>query len=175
MPKATKLRDPMTDPTRPEPDQAPFSWRPPDLSPEGEWYRTCLANLKEAVKTCPNPHKAWIDGLRMLQIHQDNYNAEGPKPKRLQLLWWEFPPEHWTGLREGSRMNFLKTPETRLNANANMDEEQLQVAAAFVDEFIELGIVNTLAEGQDILLNAPLFAVPKEGQEGEWRVIANML
>jgi hypothetical protein len=72
-------------------------------------------------------------------------------------------------------MNFLKAPEPRLNQNANMDKEQLQVAAAFVDELIELEVIDTLEDGQDMLLNAPHFVVPKEGQEGKWRVIADML
>jgi hypothetical protein len=174
-PTRTSVQDHTTRPSPAVPAPPPFSWRPPDLSPEGAWYQQRLANLRAAVSTCPNPKKAWLDGLRMLRIHRSNYNADGPKPTRLQVLWWEFPPEHWEGLREGSRMNFLTDPQPRLNPNANMDEEQLQVAAAFVDELIDLGVVDTLAEGQAILLNAPLFVVPKEGQEGEWRVIADML
>jgi hypothetical protein len=175
-PKAGRTKQPSTaSTTGPDTERAPFAWQPPDLSPEGKWYRQRLANLSEAIKECPDPKQAWQDGLAILRIHRGNYNTEGPKPKRLQVLWWEFPREHWTGLRDGSRMNFLKVPESRLNVNANMDEEQLQVAAAFVDELIGLGVVDTLDEGQDILLNAPLFVVPKEGQDGEWRVIADML
>lgn len=33
----------------------------------------------------------------------------------------------------------------------------------------------TPLEGHEILTNAPLFVVPKEGQDGEWRVIMDML
>ena len=59
--------------------------------------------------------------------------------------------------------------------NANMDDEQLQVATEFVDELIKLGIVSQLADRVSILCNAPMFVVPKEGQPHQWRVIADML
>ena len=72
-------------------------------------------------------------------------------------------------------MNFLKEPEHKIHDNAPMDEEQLDVAAAFVDELLELGIVLEPSEGEEVLSNSPLFTVPKEGQEGQWRVIADML
>jgi hypothetical protein len=38
-----------------------------------------------------------------------------------------------------------------------------------------LGICDEAPFGRPVLLNAPLFVVPKEGQPGEWRVIADML
>ena len=56
-----------------------------------------------------------------------------------------------------------------------MDESGLNTAAEFVDELIKLGVVRDIDEGMEILTNAPLFVVPKEGQPGEWRVIADML
>jgi hypothetical protein len=56
-----------------------------------------------------------------------------------------------------------------------MDEEQVNVAAAFVDKLLELKIVNLPAEGKEVLMNAPLFTMPKEGQEGQWRIIADVL
>jgi hypothetical protein len=56
-----------------------------------------------------------------------------------------------------------------------MDLEQLAVAAGFVDELLELSILRQFAEGEECMMNAPLFVVPKEGQEGEWRVIVDML
>jgi hypothetical protein len=113
--------------------------------------------------------------LHRHRIHRGNYTATGPQVKQLQLIWWEFPPEHWTALRKGSRMNFLVTPESRENPNAPMDQEQLDVASAFVDELLEIGVLKSGTDGMKILLNAPLFVVPKEGQEGEWQVIAGML
>ena len=108
-------------------------------------------------------------------IRDSNYTEDGPEAKKLKLLWWEFPKEHWTPLKEGSRMNFLRSPKAVIHDNAKMDEEQTQVAANFVEELMDLGTVGTPEEGREILTTAPLFVVPKEGQEGEWRVIADML
>jgi hypothetical protein len=66
-------------------------------------------------------------------------------------------------------------PKAAIHENAGMDEEQTQVAVNFVEELLDLGAVRTPTEGRAILTTAPLFVVPKEGQEGEWRVIADML
>jgi hypothetical protein len=152
-----------------------FKWNPPDLSEGGVWYNARVRSLRAAVSTLPDPAKTFQEGLALLAIHQKNYTATGPAPQRLQLLWWEFPPEHWTPLREGSPMNFLVEPVPRLNANANMNQEQLGVAASFVNELLELSVLRKFEDGKEFLMNAPLFIVPKEGQEGEWRVIADML
>ena len=65
-------------------------------------------------------------------------------------------------------MNFLTPPDSVIHDNAAMDAEQLLVAADFVDELIDLHVVDTQDEGQAVLTNAPLFVVPKEGQDGEW-------
>ena len=65
-------------------------------------------------------------------------------------------------------MNFLTPPESVIHDNANMDAEQLLVADDFVDEFIDLHVVDTLGAGRAVLNSAPLFLVPKEGQDGEW-------
>jgi hypothetical protein len=152
-----------------------FLWNPPGLSERSTWYNARVHSLRMAVSTLPDPATAFDDGLELLRIHRGNYTATGPAPKRLQLLWWEFPPEHWTPLREGSPMNFLVEPVPRLNPNAHMDSEQLVIAAGFVDELLELSILLSFAEWKAFLTNAPLFVVPKEGQGGEWRVIADML
>jgi hypothetical protein len=72
-------------------------------------------------------------------------------------------------------MNFLIEPTACIHDNTPMDSEQIDVAAAFVDELLELKIVKLVGEGKEVLTTAPLFTVPKEGQEGEWRVIADML
>jgi hypothetical protein len=152
-----------------------FQWNPPDLSEGSTWYNASVHSLQTAVSTLPDPTTAFKDGLELLRIHRGNYTATGPDPKQLQLLWWEFPPEHWTPLREGSPMNFLVEPMPRLNPNAHMDSDQLDVAAGFVDELLELSILRTFTKGKEFMMNAPLFVVPKEGQEGEWRVIADML
>lgn len=152
-----------------------FSWAPPDLDPWGDWYAARILSLRRAASTYRYPCRVYLEGLDTLEIHRGNYNCEGPDPKQLQLLWWEFPVEHWEHLRTGSPMNFLKLPPTILHPNANMDEEQQRVAADFVDELIDLKVLRTIEEGWEVLLNAPLFVVPKEGQPGQWRVIADML
>mmetsp|Transcript_23866 Transcript_23866/g.36251 ORF Transcript_23866/g.36251 Transcript_23866/m.36251 type:complete len:523 (-) Transcript_23866:744-2312(-) len=56
-----------------------------------------------------------------------------------------------------------------------MDEEMAEVAAAFVDKLLSLGVVREIGEGWKVFTSCPLFVVPKEGQEGQWRVIADML
>jgi hypothetical protein len=56
-----------------------------------------------------------------------------------------------------------------------MDANMTKAAADFVDELLSLGVVREIETGRSILSNAPLFVVPKEGQEGQWRVIADML
>ena len=71
-------------------------------------------------------------------------------------------------------MNFLTTPPEGLPPNADMDEEQQAVAGMFVTELVELGICGWAPSDRPVLLNAPLFVVSKEGQPGEWRVIADM-
>ncbi|CAJ1931340.1 unnamed protein product, partial [Cylindrotheca closterium] len=56
-----------------------------------------------------------------------------------------------------------------------MDEEMLEAAVQFVDELVELGVLRSIDEGLTVLTNAPLFVVGKDGQPGQWRVIADML
>jgi hypothetical protein len=153
----------------------PFSWKPPDLTEGGKWHSARTKNLLDGAGSFEDPTSVIDKGLEALRIHRQNYKANGPDPKQLQLLWWEFPKEHWEPLKNGSRMNFLKQPEAKIHDNANMDDEQIQVAVGFVEELLDLGVIRTPLEGHEILTNAPLFVVPKEGQDGEWRVIADML
>ena len=117
-----------------------FEWRPPDLSEGGTWYNQRVASLRQACKRYRNSEELFADGLSRLAIHRANYDADGPNPKFLQLLWWEFPVEHHDELRDGFRMNFLKTPPLHIIPNADMDENGLEAAREFVDELIELGV-----------------------------------
>jgi hypothetical protein len=82
--------------TRPEPNQVqvPFAWKPPDLKQGGAWYKERIANLQKAAESFKIPASIIDKGVLALDIHQRNYNAKGPKAKRLQLLWWEFPAKH---------------------------------------------------------------------------------
>jgi hypothetical protein len=72
-------------------------------------------------------------------------------------------------------MNFLKFPELKIHDNAVMDAEQTHIAVGFVEEILDLVVIRTPLEGHAILTKAPLFVVPEEGQEREWREIADML
>ena len=98
-----------------------------------------MRNLIAAAGTFPNTDALVAEGLEQLQVHRGNYTATHPDPQKLQILWWEFPQEHWVELREGSYMNFLFEPKEGISPNAKMDDEQLAVAAAFMDELISLG------------------------------------
>jgi hypothetical protein len=161
--------------TRKGADVPLFSWTPPDLRVGSDWYNKRVANLSRASAGYSTSAEIFQDGIRRLALHRANYDDEGPAPTWLQLLWWEFPPEHWDDLRLGARQNFLVPPEPQIHPNAPMDANMTQAAADFVDELLTLGVVRDIDEGQRVLTTAPLFVVPKEGQEGQWRVIADML
>ena len=154
-----------------------FTWSPPDIYEGSTWCWKRVTNLFRAARTYTEPEKTrdLINrGIEDLTRHRNNYNDEGPNPTELQVLWWEFPPEHWDDLREGCRMNFLAVPAHRLEPNGEMDEDQRRVAIEFVDELVNLGVVSPPPPGRPILATTPLFVLPKEGQPGQWRVIANM-
>lgn len=156
-----------------DPRAVPIAWKPPNLGPDGEWYRVRIRNLREATRDLPNAQEEYEKGIRDLEVHRTNYDDEGPRPSTLQLLWWEFPPEHWQELRHGSPMNFLSPPPEKIHDNADMTEEGLEAAIEFTEELISLGV---LRPGNDLVkTTAPLFVVDKPGQAGQYRVIADML
>jgi hypothetical protein len=109
----------------------------------------------------------------MLDIHRDNYDANGPTLKKLQLLWWEWPPEHWDGIRDGSSMHFMVDPVPDIKANAAMTPEQLPIAIEFVEELEAIRALGDPKNGDPILCNAPLFILQKDNQPGEWRILAD--
>ena len=151
-----------------------FEWKPPDLRPGQSWHNVRLSNLRRAASLYPGRESELYDhGLSLLDIHRQNYTTEGADVKQLQLLWWEFPPEHWDELREGCDMGLLSVPEQTIHPNSPMDDEQREVAAAFVDELIQVGALRRPNLGEQLWTNAPLFCVTKPDQEGEWRVIAD--
>ena len=151
-------------------DDVEWEWELPDLSAEGVWYNARVESLRKAVEGLPEPEKLIAEGLEALIVHRGNHTSEGPK--RLQLLWWEFPPEHWEGLRCGSSMHFLITPSGELVLNSPMEEADIVIAAKFVDELILLG---TLRPAEEVLLaNCPLFLVDKLGPDMLKRCIADM-
>jgi hypothetical protein len=123
-----------------------------------------MANLRKAAETFPDPPSVIKEGIVALNIHRKNYTLEGPEAKKLQLLWWEFPSEHWVPLREGSRMNFVHAPKAEIHENAVMDEIQTKVAAEFVNELLDLEAVRVPAEGR--YLRLPLYLwYPRRGKK----------
>lgn len=160
----------------PSPEPVPIDWTPPDLSPGGRWWKKRVRSLMAAAAVYGSQA---IDitnqGLEDLRVHRRNYDSTGPNPVSLKILWWEFPQEHWEDLRLGSSMNFLVPPPTQIHPNGEMDDEQRQVAEEFVDELIDLNVLREPPPGVVVLTTTPLFVLPKPGQPGQWRVIANML
>ena len=71
-------------------------------------------------------------------------------------------------------MNFLSIPMKGLTPNAPMTEGQVEIATEFVDELWHIGVLELVPEGSKLLANAPLFTMPKPGQPGQWRCIADM-
>ena len=158
-----------------DPKSAPeFSWEPPDLEPGSEWYERRILNLRTAAATYGTRAPLLIkEGVAALRTHRENYDKTGPKVRRLQLLWWEFPREHWDAIREGSRMGFLSAPEAVIHPNSEMDDHQLEVAEEFVDELLAIGAIGEAPGGYEPLTNTPLFCIAKPSSPGEYRVIAD--
>jgi hypothetical protein len=160
-------------PPKPDPVPVPFVWKPPDLSHGSPWYRARVDDLLAACLCYKNPGPLMEEGLNALRLHRGNYDADGPSPTHLQLLWWMFPKEHWDELREGCSMNFLVEPRHELTPNSVMDEEQIVIGEEFLNELVSLGtLVQVTAD--EIVANGPLFCLPKPGQPGQWRILADM-
>lgn len=153
----------------------PYHWAPPDLRIGSHWYKHRLINLMIAANTYNDSYHKLRQGIQMLNVHRRNYTPTHPDPKELQILWWEFPPEHWNDLREGSSMNFLAPPPAGLTPNGEMNDEQRLIAGEFVDELLALKVLKEPPSNCNTVCNAPLFILPKEGQPGQWRCIANLL
>ena len=170
-----KLQEQQAKDTAEPPTLKPWSWAPPDLAEGGIWHHTRVANLRAAAATLDDPDQAILAGMEMLKKHRRNYTATHPDPKELQILWWEFPAEHWAELREGSSMNFLHEPAAGIHPNSEMDEEQHKVGGNFMDELIALGAMELNPPDEPAHCTTPLFCVPKPGQIDKWRVIANCL
>ena len=147
-----------------------WKWSPPDLSLGSPWWCARVETLSWACRSYSDRSRRFQQGLEALDIHRNNYGPEGPQ--QLQLLWWEFPPEHWRELQEGFSMNFLREPPPGLVANADMTPAQKETAALFYGELKQLKVLRPPTE--EVLATTPLFCLPKAGQPGEWRVLANM-
>jgi hypothetical protein len=152
-----------------EDDEPDWSWQVPDLQPGGAWYNDQVCNLRQAVATLGSPVQLYLGGFEILEIHRQNYSTEGPK--NLQLLLWEFPPESWEAIREGSSMNFMVTPKGEIKPNSPMTEEEQAVTGRFVDELIRLQVLVPVVN--ELRANCPLFCVEKPHKPGTYRSIVN--
>jgi hypothetical protein len=150
------------------PTDVPWKWDPPDLGACSPFYKRQLNRLCEVTAELDGP-PSWIEeGKAILAAHRENYGPDGPK--NVVVLWWNWPREHWEELREGASMNFLEEPPPGLVKNSVMTEEQLDTATLFVDELIDLGVLQEPLE--PLRNNFPLFLVEKS-IPGEWRCIAD--
>ena len=160
-------------PPAPEEPDDDWEWMALDLSKGGAWYNERVTNLKAATANLSEGGKYYEAGLEALEIHRRNYEGDG-EIHQLQILWWEFPPEHWQELRDGCPMNFMTQPPHVITPNAPMTDEQVEIAAEFIDELWHIGVFELIPDGCEMLANVPLFTIPKPGQPGQWRVIADM-
>jgi hypothetical protein len=156
---------PPTPPASPDPE---WSWTAPDLGPDSAFYHRQIARLRALTAELAGPADWITDGEAALQKHRQNYGPDGPK--HLVVLWWNWPREHWAELRDGASMNFLQTPEPGLVDNSAMTDTQLDTACTFVDELIDLGVLEEPAE--PLQNSFPLFLVEKSVND-EWRCIAD--
>ena len=110
------------------------------------------------MENLPNHDQLHSEGFKALEVHRENFKSG--ERKKLQLLWWEFPLEHWTELHKGGSMNFLSTPTKGLTPNAPMMEEQVEIATESVDELWCIGVYELVPEGSELLANAPCLPCP---------------
>jgi hypothetical protein len=151
---------------------APFEWEAPDLKDGGEWREARLNKLRTITQSWYDQDDVMIEGRCLLASHRLNYTSQGAQC--LEILLWEWPPEHWESLRFGGSMNFMETPTPGLEDNGKMNECHLKIAVAFVTELISLWVLALVPHGVLLLNACPLFLVAKPGQPDQWRCIADM-
>jgi hypothetical protein len=141
---------------------APFEWDAPDLQEGGKWFETCLDKIRTITEGWRDQKADMQDARHLLASHRLNYTSQGAQ--RLEILWWEWSPEHWESLRFGGSMNFMETPAPILEVNGKMTESQLAIAVAFVTELVSLGVLALVPQGVLLMNVCPLFFVAKPGQ-----------
>jgi hypothetical protein len=80
---------------------APFERKAPDLKEGGEWREAGLDKLRTITEGWHDQDLVMIDALRLLASHRLNYTSQGAQ--RLDILWWECPPENWESLCFGDQ------------------------------------------------------------------------
>lgn len=151
-----------------------WTWTPPDLSASSSFRQDSIKRLTDALAFFPIEERTRLydEGLVLLNKHSQNFTPEGPK--KLVLLWWEWPSIHWYELCYGMSMNFMEVPKPGFKPNQDMSPEKLEIACKFMDQLIELEVLIPCDE-HEISNNFPLFVVPKPKpeQHGEFRCIAD--
>ncbi|MGH7974468.1 MAG: hypothetical protein ACREBR_02985, partial [bacterium] len=137
--------------------------------PSTSWRHGAMTKVIEGR---PDEATLFTEGLELLRHHRKNYGPSGPKT--LVVLWWEWPELHWNDLRLGGSMNFMREPTPGIVESSPMTEDQKNTAIAFVEELISLGVYDRVPPGHELRNTCPLFLVPKSGQPGQWRCIADM-
>jgi hypothetical protein len=158
---------------KPPSTNSPFVWRPLDLSEDSAWTKKRLEKLMAVAIGFLEPRPIIKQGMRILRRHRENYDSVGPRPSKLQLIWWEFPEESWDELQEGCSMNFLRNPEAKVTSNADLTEAQIVIAEELVKELVALGVLIKVKPGE-MVTNGLLFCLPKPGQPGQWRILSDM-
>jgi hypothetical protein len=87
---------------------ARFEWEAPDLIEGGEWCEARLDKLRTITEGWHDQDLVMIEARRLLASHRLNYTSQGGQ--RLEILWWECPPEDWESLRFWGSMKFMETP-----------------------------------------------------------------
>ena len=158
----------------PSPKENP-KWSLPDLSAGGLFHENSILKLRQAI-TKLNVSKSeglqiLQEGMNTLDCHRLNYGMDGPT--HLVILWWEWASVHWRDLRIGASMNFMVQPTPGIVPNQDLEGEELKVAIEFVDELIKLKVLISPPPGCVVINTFPLFLVPKPGQPGQYRTIAD--
>ena len=104
-----------------------FKWVQLDISEGSPWHLDRVYKLVDACKTLPDWTEQFLEGLEALKRHRANYGPDGIQ--YLQILWWDWPCERWSELRNGCEMNFLVEPRSNLDKpDPVLDETQSGVA-----------------------------------------------
>ena len=153
------------------PSPPDWAWQLPDLSEDSAWFVSRIATLNDATAAAPDRDRLRSEGLATLRRYIRTLMGQ---ETTLNLLWWEWPPTHWERIRNGCSLNFIVSPEGGLVPNPAMDADQMATAVEFVEELIDINVLEAVPDGQVLLRNGPLLVIPKAGQPGQWRVLSDM-
>jgi hypothetical protein len=120
--------------------QQDWSWHPPDLSVDGTWFKQQKHSLLHAIRklalSSTEHWQLYQRCMTILDTHRTNYDDFGPTPTTLQVIWWNFPSEHWQQLLDGFSMNFLTEPQPFTPVPAILEKGQLDTIDQFMGELV---------------------------------------